>query len=178
MKKVLLALVMAVIVISAKAQTTMNVRAGYGYNTDAEGVTGIFQVNMPFKTGSRWTFSPSLQLDMAIDPYENKGSQNILIPLFFGYKTPIGDKLLFFPKIGPAVGYDTFSESSAFNYGPSVELAFEYKHFVVAANGYFSIKGVERYEDTGSFYDGYYHTSLITKHPNIYTASLTLGYKF
>ena len=59
-----------------------------------------------------------------------------------------------------------------------MELAFEYKHFVVAANGYFSIKGVERYEDTGSFYDGYYHTSLITKHPNIYTASLTLGYKF
>lgn len=43
MKKILLALVMAVSVISAKAQTTMNVRAGYGYNTDKDGVTGVFR---------------------------------------------------------------------------------------------------------------------------------------
>lgn len=178
MKKVLLALVMAVSVISAKAQITMNVRAGGGYNTDYDGVTGIFQVNMPFETGGRWTFSPSLQLDMAIGPYENEGSQNILVPLLFGYKTPIGDKLLFFPKIGPAVGYDIFSDFSAFNYGPSVELAFEYKHFVVAANGYFSIKEVGRHEESGNYYDGYYHTSWDSKFPNIYSASLTLGYKF
>ena len=175
MKKVLLALVMAVSVISAKAQITMNVRAGGGFNTDEENVTGIFQVNMPLETGSRWTFSPSLQLDMAIDPYSNKGSQNILVPLLLGYKTQIGDELLFIPKIGPAVGYDTFSEFSAFNYGPSVELAFEYKHFVVAANGYLSIKGVGRYDDPDHYYD---NTRRYPKHPNIYTASLTLGYKF
>lgn len=177
MKKVLLALVMAVSVISAKAQTTMNVRVGGGINTDADGFTGIFQVNMPFKMGSKWTFSPSLQLDMAIDPYDNKGSQNILIPLLFGYKTPIGDKLLFFPKIGPAVGYDTFSDFSAFNSGPSVELAFEYKHFVVAVNGYYSIKGVGRYEDS-DYYNGESYTSRVSDRPNIYSASLTLGYKF
>ena len=169
MKKVLLALVMAVSVISAKAQITMNVRAGGGYNTDYDGVTGIFQVNMPFETGGRWTFSPSLQLDMAIGPYENEGSQNILVPLLFGYKTPIGDKLLFFPKIGPAVGYDIFSDFSAFNYGPSVELAFEYKHFVVAANGYYSVKGVGRFDESVKYCSMY---------PNIYSASLTLGYKF
>ena len=81
MKKVLLALVMAVSVISAKAQTTMNVRAGYGYNTDKDGVTGVFQVNMPFKMGSKWTFSPSLQLDMGFRPEGGQGSQNILLPL-------------------------------------------------------------------------------------------------
>ena len=163
MKKVLLALVMAVSVISAKAQATMNIRAGGGINTRKEGVTGIFQVNMPFKTGSKWTFSPSLQLDMARKPYSEYGSQNILLPLYFGYKIKLGNSLLF-PKIGPAVGYDLFSSSKAFNFGPSVEFAFEYKHFVAAINAYRSVNEVER---------GYYDDEA-----NITTASFTLGYKF
>ena len=164
MKKVLLALVIAVSVISAKAQTTMNVRAGYGYNTDADGVTGIFQVNMPFKTGNRWTFSPSLQLDMAIEPYENKGSQNILVPLLLGYKIKLGNGLLF-PKLGPAVGYDVFSDPG-FNVGISEEWAYEYKHFVVALNAYSSFTEVSRYFKNFDCW------------PKINTASLTIGYKF
>lgn len=177
MKKLLLALVMAVSVISAKAQTTMNVRAGYGNNTESENITGVFQVNMPFETGSKWTFSPSLQVDIALKLDSESGSQNILLPLYLGHKMQIGDKLLFFPKIGPAVGYDTFSDFSAFNSGPSVELAFEYKHFVVAVNGYYSIKGVGRYEDS-DYYNGESYTSRVSDRPNIYSASLTLGYKF
>ena len=162
MKKVLLALVVAVSVISAKAQTTMNVRAGFGYNTDEAEVTGVFQVNMPFKMGSKWTFSPSLQVDMALECDEESGSQNILLPLYLGHKMQLGNGL-FFPKIGPAVGYDIYT-TSGFNYGPSVELAFEYKHFVVAANGYFSIKEVERDEKYSCF--------------PISSTSLTVGYKF
>lgn len=177
MKKILLALVMAVSVISAKAQITMNVRAGGGYNTEKLGGTGIFQVNVPFRDGSRWTFSPSLQVDIALKLDSESGSQNILLPLYLGHKMQIGDKLLFFPKIGPAVGYDTFSDFSAFNSGPSVELAFEYKHFVVAVNGYYSIKGVGRYDDSDYYYHGSY-TSRASDRPNIYSASLTLGYKF
>lgn len=164
MKKVLLALVMTVSVISAKAQTTMNVRAGYGYNTDADGVTGIFQVNMPFKMGSKWTFSPSLQVDMAFDCDCESGSQNILLPLYLGHKMKLGNGL-FFPKIGPAVGYDIYSDDRPFNFGPSVELAFEYKHFVAAINAYYSVIQVER--------DDYYGIE-----SNITTASLTIGYKF
>lgn len=163
MKKVLLALVMAVSVISAKAQITMNVRAGGGYNTEKLGGTGIFQVNVPFRDGSRWTFSPSLQLDLAIEPFCDEGSHNILLPLCLGYKMKLGNGL-FFPKFGPAVGYDLFSYGKAFNFGPSVEFAFEYKHFVAAVNAYYSIPEVEH----TTFY---YET-------NIYTASLTLGYKF
>lgn len=155
---------MAVSVISAKAQTTMNVRAGYGYNTDADGVTGIFQVNMPFKMGSKWTFSPSLQVDMAFDCDCESGSQNILLPLYLGHKMKLGNGL-FFPKIGPAVGYDIYTDERAFNFGPSVELAFEYKHFVAAINAYYSVIQVER--------DYYYGID-----SNITTASLTLGYKF
>lgn len=168
MKKVLLALVMAVSVISAKAQTTMNVRAGYGYNTDAEGFTGAFQVNMPLKMGSKWTFSPSLQVDMGFDCDCDRGSQNILLPLYLGHKMKLGNSL-FFPKIGPAVGYDIYSDERAFNFGPSVELAFEYKHFVAAINAYSSVIEVAR--------DYYYGTSE-TAETNIYTASLTIGYKF
>lgn len=164
MKKVLLALVMAVSVISAKAQTTMNVRSGYGYNTDKDGVTGVFQVNMPFKMGSKWTFSPSLQLDMGFRPEGGQGSQNILLPLCLGYKIKLGNGLLF-PKLGPAVGYDLFSSGKAFNFGPSVEFAFEYKHFVAAVNAYYSVNEVE--------HDNNYYAET-----NITTASLTLGYKF
>ena len=159
---------MAVSVISAKAQTTMNVRAGYGYNTDVDGVTGIFQVNMPFKTGSRWTFSPSLQLDMAHNPWDDHGSQNILLPLYLGHKMKLGNGL-FFPKIGPAVGYDIYSDDRPFNFGPSVEFAFEYKHFVAAINAYSSVIEVAR---------DYYSGTFETAETNIFTASLTLGYKF
>lgn len=168
MKKVLLALVMAVSVISAKAQTTMNVRAGGGFNTDADGFTGVFQVNMPLKMGSKWTFSPSLQVDMALENNCEEGSQNILLPLYLGHKMKLGNGL-FFPKIGPAVGYDIYSDDSAFNFGPSVEFAFEYKHFVAAINAYYSVIEVERY-----YYDGTYGSA----DTNIYSASLTLGYKF
>ena len=168
MKKVLLALVMAVSVISAKAQTTMNVRAGGGINTDADGFTGIFQVNMPFETGSKWTFSPSLQVDMALENNCEEGSQNILLPLYLGHKMKLGNGL-FFPKIGPAVGYDIYSDERAFNFGPSVEFAFEYKHFVAAINAYYSVIEVAR---------GYYSGTSETAETNITTASLTLGYKF
>lgn len=72
---------------------------------------------------------------------------------------------LFFPKIGPAVGYDIYSDDRPFNFGPSVELAFEYKHFVAAINAYCAVNEVERYD--------YYYAGT-----NITTASLTLGYKF
>ena len=155
---------MAVSVISAKAQTTMNVRAGYGNNTESENVTGVFQVNMPFETGSKWTFSPSLQVDIALKLDSESGSQNILLPLYLGHKIQLGNGL-FFPKIGPAVGYDLYSDDRPFNFGPSVEFAFEYKHFVAAINAYRSVIEDER--------DDYYHVGI-----NIYSASLTLGYKF
>lgn len=168
MKKVLLALVMAVSVISAKAQITMNVRAGGGFNTRVESLTGIFQVNMPLKMGSRWTFSPSLQVDMALNLDCESGSQNILLPLYLGHKIQLGNGL-FFPKIGPAVGYDVYSDDRAFNFGPSVEFAFEYKHFVAAINAYSSVIQVAR---------DYYCGTFETAETNIYSASLTLGYKF
>lgn len=164
MKKILLALVMAVSVISAKAQITMNVRAGGGYNTEKLGGTGIFQVNVPFRDGSRWTFSPSLQLDLAIEPFCDEGSQNVLLPLCLGYKMKLGNGLLF-PKLGPAVGYDVFSDSG-FNVGISAEWAYEYKHFVVALNAYSSFTEVSRYSNCFDCW------------PKINTASLTLGYKF
>ena len=44
---------------------------------------------------------------------------------------------MFIPKIGPAAGfcYETFV------LGPSVELAFEIKHFVIAGNGFYGLGG-------------------------------------
>ena len=137
---------MAFMAISAKAQVTWNVRAGGGvFQTEYEEMSYYFdgyynyywegenvpcaalalQVNIPFKRTSRFTFSPTF---MAACSYESR----IEFPLFFGYKVPIGNRNLFFPKIGPMVGCDVCTGYAMC--GPSLELAFEIKHFIVAAN--------------------------------------------
>ena len=149
MKKILLSLVMVFLTISANSQVTWNVRAGWGafqteysnygyyyngyyydyyHNYDSEAVPCAalaLQVNIPFKRTSRFTFSPTF---MAACSYESR----IEFPLYFGYKVPIGNRNLFFPKLGPMVGYDVCTAYPIS--GPSMELAFEIKHFIVAAN--------------------------------------------
>ena len=153
MKKILFSLVMAFMAISANAQVTWNVRAGGGvfqtedyishysswrdsntyhfyiydtYEWDAVPCAALaLQVNIPFKRTSRFTFSPTF---MAACSNESR----IEFPLYFGYKVPIGNRNLFFPKIGPMVGCDVCTGYAMC--GPSLELAFEIKHFIVAAN--------------------------------------------
>ena len=170
MKKLVLSFLLAIFAIGMNAQVTMNVRAGGGMNTDDWGLTGLFQVNIPFSHASNFTFSPSIQANISLPPdrAEFLGSQNILLPLDIGYKIPIGLNSVFFPKIGPAIGYDIASHSG-FNIGPSVELTFEIKHFVFAVNGYYSIpEGTRRYERGGND----------SSEGNVWNASLTFGYKF
>ncbi|MGM9679550.1 MAG: hypothetical protein ACI3X7_07255 [Bacteroidaceae bacterium] len=147
MKKILLSLVMVFLTISANSQVTWNVRAGggqfdteecfmnyssyeyyYYYTYDWYSVpcaAMAVQVNIPFKLASKFTFSPTF---MAACSYESR----IEFPLYFGYKIPIVNQILFFPKIGPMFGYDVCKES--FMIGPSIELAFEIKHFIVSGN--------------------------------------------
>ena len=142
-----MALMMAAL--GAKAQVTTNVRVGCGVITDNIGMTGLFQVNFPFLTGGAFTFSPSLEMDWAFGPSdwdEDITSRNLSLPLQLGYKVPIRGNLMFFPKVGPAVGYEFGDDvKDNFNIGPSVELAFENKHFVGAIRGYYSVKGVKDY---------------------------------
>lgn len=170
MKKIILSLAMVFMAIAADAQVTMNVRAGGGVNTKVEGLTGLFQVNIPFGKTSPFTFSPTVQANISLDCDETDGSQNLLLPLNIGYKTSIGKNCLFFPKIGPAIGYDIYSDDG-FNAGPAVELAFELKHFVIALNGYYSIT-----ECTREYYSYYTYTN--TKDLSPWNVSLTFGYKF
>lgn len=156
-----MALMMAAL--GAKAQVTTNVRVGGGYNTGAPCITGLFQANIPFQRGGKLTFSPSVEFDYSTH-VDCDGTRNLMLPLQLGYKVPMGNNLLFFPKVGPAVGYD-ISSGDGFNVGPAAEFAFEGTHFVVAIGGYYSVKDVE--------YDDYYYD-----YKTPFNISLTLGYKF
>lgn len=139
MKKLLFVLAVLLVAMSAKAQVTWNIRAGGGIITSSEndlwsdgdfnvypcGAIAI-QTNIPlFKHTSKFSFSPTFIAAVG-EEYQ------ISFPLYFGYKIPIGSRKLFFPKIGPMFGYENCSETWAC--GPSAELAFEIKHFILSVN--------------------------------------------
>lgn len=159
MKRILLALVMTVMAVGANAQTTWNVRGGAGISVDHEDNAFLapslsLQTNIPLAKASKYVVSPTLAVaapNMNID---------IILPVYFGYKTLLGNQTLFVPKIGPCIGLSTTNGS--FIAGPAVELAIEVKHFVVGVNGYYSLT-----TDTD-----YGHEF------NHFGAFLTLGYKF
>ncbi|MGM9929373.1 MAG: hypothetical protein ACI35P_15625 [Bacillus sp. (in: firmicutes)] len=140
MRKIIFSFIMIFMAISAGAQTTFNIRAGAGvfdykyeikpsdYDTETFfNGTIIAQANISLGRRSYFTFSPSAMV--ATDLLERP---HVYVPLFIGYKIPTGNQCLFFPKIGPMAGID-FKEDR-FTVGPSAELAFELKHFVVSAN--------------------------------------------
>lgn len=160
MKKLFICLVIAFTAVCANAQVTWNVRAGGGIQSivdDGEyfDVDDIFvptltiETNIPLKSGSAWTFSPSVSIGYALD-YGIVAT----MPLHMGYKIPIGRSTLFCPKAGAIVGYIEDAWGS-FLLGPSIEIPFEIKHFVVALNANVSVV-----EDA------------------LFGAYLTVGYKF
>lgn len=146
MKKYLVILVLALCAaVQSNAQTTWNVRAGGGmFSRLVEEYSGYryywehsyefgpmlsLETNIPFATGSKLCISPSLLFAMN----DVVGYPEILLPIHFGYKLPVGNSGLFIPKVGPFVGY-TFKSLQEGLFGPSVELAYEYNHFIVALN--------------------------------------------
>ena len=145
---------MTLMAVCAHAQVTWNVRAGvgvqeglvntwgynnYDYNTHV-GATLTVESNIPFRKGSSFTFSPSLSVFSHITDDRFR----IMLPLHVGYKIYLSDKLMFCPKLGPTLAYDVnyansaydaysdYDENNKFKIGPSIELPFEYKHFIVA----------------------------------------------
>lgn len=86
-----------------------------------------------------------------------------------GYRKRIGNNCLFVPKVGVAGGYFSLSDyDDAFLVGPSIDLAFELKHFVIGLTGFYSINTTT---DTYSGHGG-------DDDCNIPMVSLTLGYTF
>lgn len=128
-------------VITGNAQTTYNVRIGSGavpfliddaygdFETD-KGVVFAFQANIPVNTYKTLTVSPTLSQASC----GNTGSY-LSLPVYLGYKIGMGNKLLWFPKIGPMIAYEVDDDDTF--YGYSAELALEYKHFVIAANYFY-----------------------------------------
>lgn len=146
-KKFFICLVLAVMAIGANAQTTWNVRVGAGtfgiIKDNFDGVSQRFgpaltaECNIPFKLGGSYTFSPSILA--ALSSGSSDAYTEIVSCLHLGYKTVLSNNVLFFPKIGPMLGYCDNVWDSTCLLGPSAELAFEMKHFVVALNAYIGL---------------------------------------
>lgn len=159
MKKIILLLAMVMTAIGANAQDTYNVRAGVAYLNEYAAFTTMAQANISLKNVSLWTFSPAVQF--ATDGYNIAG----ILHANMGYRIRIGDNCLFVPKMGIAVGYFSQEEyNQASLVGPSIDLAFELKRFVIGLTGFYSINQAEEYYEH-EFY-------------NIPMLSLTLGYTF
>ena len=153
MKKFLLSLAMAITAIGASAQNTYNVRVGGAVLNEYAAFTTMAQANISLKNVSLWTFSPAVQLAIDEDDIVAMLHANM------GYRTRIGNNCLFVPKVGVAGGSIDNEYDGVFIIGPSIDLAFELKHFVIGLTGFSSI-----YQ--GKYWD---NTSMV---------SLTLGYTF
>lgn len=157
MKKYLVILVMALCAaVQSNAQTTWNVRVGGGlgsgvhkdtywdknshsYRTD-ESYDNILslspmisiETNIALTRSSKWCLSPAIMVSTGLgEPY-----WDVSLPIHLGYKIPVGESGILIPKIGPFVGYqkDSYNFGDFFLFGPSVELAYEYGHFITALN--------------------------------------------
>lgn len=163
MKKFFLFVVLALSAMAVQAQCTWNVRGGLGlrsdyyvayYNDWASNESSVFggaiaiQCNIPISKSHKHTFSPTVFSTLG-------GYSSGLGLLQYGYKIGSGLNGIFYPKIGLAVGGG--SEVGGI-VGGSVELAYEYKHFIMALN---------YIPACTSDADGYFHAF-----------GLTAGYKF
>lgn len=163
MKKFLLSLAMAITAIGASAQNTYNVRIGGTIMDEYTTLTTMTQANISLKNVGLWVFSPAVQFATDGD------SKAIMLHANMGYRTRIGNNCLFVPKVGVAGGYFSLSDyDDAFLVGPSIDLAFELKHFVIGLTGFYSINTTT---DTYSGHGG-------DDDCNIPMVSLTLGYTF
>lgn len=153
MKNLLVTIVAAFMAVVGYAQTTFNVRVGAGvfqyssedkpddyYINDAFGGALTFEANIPLGDKvNKYIFSPSISIMT-----DFCGEICAVAPLHFGYKVHLSTGSLFIPKIGPMIGthytLDYYGEDhNEVAFGPSSEFAFEIKHFVVAANGYYDV---------------------------------------
>ena len=138
MKKFFLFVVLALSAMAAQAQCTWNVRGGLGlrsgyvdYDYDwyfnesvVPGGAIAIQCNIPIGKSHRHTFSPTF--------FSTLGEYSSGLGLLqYGYKIGSGLKGIFYPKIGLALGGG--SEVGGI-VGGSIELAYEYKHFIMASN--------------------------------------------
>lgn len=139
MKNILLSLMMAVTAIGTNAQNTYNVRLGGAIQNECTTVTTMAQANISLKNVSSWVFSPAVQISTNL--YDTAA----MLHANMGYRTRIGDKCLFVPKVGIAGGYFSWDTDykEGFLVGPSIDLAFELKHFVIGLTGFYSINKAE-----------------------------------
>ena len=139
MKKFFLFVVLALSAMAAQAQCTWNVRGGLGLRSDffffyswgtenesvVPGAAIAIQCNIPIGKSHRHTFSPTAFSTLGGENFSGLGL------LQYGYKIGSGIKGIFYPKIGAAVGGGSKVD---FIVGGSIELAYEYKHFIIASN--------------------------------------------
>ena len=144
MKKFFLFVGLALSAMAAQAQCTWNMRGGFGLQSEnyyeyygyyggeydiynesvVPGMAIAIQCNIPISKSHRHTFSPTAFLSFS----EYTTGFGLLQ---YGYKIGSGKKGIFYPKIGLALGGG--SDVGGI-FGGSIELAYEYKHFILASN--------------------------------------------
>ena len=164
MKKFLLSLAMGMTANGASAQNTFNVRVGGAYLYEWAAFTTMTQANIPLNHHGSWTLSPAVQIAAT-----GNGSVAGMLHANMGYRTRIANNWLFAPKVGVAGGYSSLQDfDDAWLVGPSIDLTFEYKHFVIGLTGFYSIPSTSSDQWPYWEYDSS-HSPLV---------SLTLGYTF
>lgn len=165
MKKILLSLAMGMTAIGASAQNSYNVRVGGASLGDNAAFTAMAQANISIDHYGAWTFSPAGQF--AMNDIDMAG----MLHANMGYRTRIGNCCFFAPKVGVAGGYFQSGDyGNAWLVGPSIDLTFEFKHFVIGLTGFYSFNTIDY------IYNGYafYEEGAV----NMHLLSLTLGYTF
>lgn len=150
MKKLIFLMLLLCSSLAGNAQASFSVRIGYGLRSaETPSIYANINSNISLGLGSHWIFSPSVSFQF--DPDLDEGSWDIYVPLQFGYKSRLGRTSYFIPKLGISLGYhilpsyfDSDSFYRGFGFGPHAELGFEFGHFTIGFDGFFSLFEVER----------------------------------
>lgn len=146
MKKLIFLMLLLCSSMAGKAQATFSVRAGYGLMRGYDEVTPSsllnFNSNIPLSRNSQWIFSAgaSFEIDSEFECFD------IYAPLQFGYKSRLDGNAFFIPKFGLALGYSQYDDAGSI-LGPHAELSFEFGHFTIGIDGFYSLIENKFYED-------------------------------
>lgn len=147
MKKLIFLMLLLCSSLAGNAQASFSVRTGFGLETgEMPSIYANINSNISLGLASHWIFSPGVSGQF--DP--NEGSWEIYVPLQFGYKSRLGRTSFFIPKFGLSLGYHTCFYSypylECFGFGPHAELGFEFGHFTIGFDGFFSLFGQDGYD--------------------------------
>lgn len=190
MKKILFIVLLFGAVTASARRTAWDIRLGTGMQgscnssryglkvgdkliSPAPGIEFLLQPNIGLGDKQKWVFAPTLQAALA---FGDDLSYQVSVPLLFGYRIKAGNRVLFVPKVGPFAGIITGYKAVADLpvAGPMLDLAFEFGHFVVGLDAYYSF--ISR--DAWFEYGDWYNSKSFSHKFNPYGMNISFGVKF